>query len=117
MRYVFDQQPQASLAFARQRRWRRCRAARSEAFQVVGELKVGVAVSCLGVERVDLGAQAGLACAQVRHPGAQFVDSQKLLGERLDHGGDRAGSLRRLKLEAVPLSGDRVGGAGGLRAC
>ena len=41
-----------------------------EAFQVVGELEVGVAVGGLGVEGVDLAAQVLLAGAQVRHPGA-----------------------------------------------
>jgi hypothetical protein len=36
-----------------------------EAVQVVGELEVGVAVGGLGVERVELAAQAGLAGARV----------------------------------------------------
>ena len=103
---VFDEQPQHSLALLDSGGGGAAAQLGEEAFQVVGELKVGVAVSCLGVERVDLGVQAGLACAQVRHPGTQFVDSQKLLGERLDHGGDGAGGLGRLEFEAVPLSGD-----------
>src|SRR6266568_1355400 len=38
--------------------------------------------------------------------------ADQLLGVGLDHGGDRAGSLGRLEFEAVPLAGDRVGGAG-----
>src|SRR6266566_9652932 len=112
---VFDEQPQHSLALPDSGGGGACAQLGEEAFQVVGELKVGVAVSCLGVERVDLGVQAGLACAQVRHPGTQFVDGQELLGERLDHGGDGAGGLGRLEFEAVPLSGDWVGGAGGLQ--
>jgi hypothetical protein len=64
-----------------------------EAFQVIGELEVGVTVGELGVERVELAAQARLAGAQVRHPGAQFIDGDQLLGVGLDHRGDRGGGL------------------------
>jgi len=71
---VFDEQPQHSLALLDSGGGGAAAQLGEEAFQVVGELKVGVAVSCLGVERVDLGVQARLACAQVRHPGTQFVD-------------------------------------------
>ena len=51
-----------------------------EAFEVAGELEVGVPVGGLGVEGVDLAAQARLAGAQVRHAGAQLVDGDQLLG-------------------------------------
>src|ERR1039458_2628247 len=112
---VFDQQPQYPLAFFNVSGGGRAAQLGEEAPEVVGELEVGVAVGCLGVEGIDLGAEVCLACAQVRHPGTQLVDGQQLLGERLDHGGDRAGGLGRLEFEAVPLPGDRVGGAGGLQ--
>src|SRR5271170_1893091 len=55
-----------------------------KAFQVIGEGEVGVPVGGPGVEGVDLAAQAGLAGAQVWHPGAQFVNRDQLLGECLD---------------------------------
>ena len=49
-----------------------------EAFEVGGELEVGLAVGELGVERVDLVAQVGFPGAQVGHAGAQFVDGDQL---------------------------------------
>src|ERR1039458_2114876 len=86
-----------------------------EAFQVVGELEVGVPVGCLCVEGVDLPAQAGFSGAQVRHAIAQLVDGQELFGECLDHGGDRGGGPGQLNFEALPLPCDRVAGAGGVQ--
>jgi len=85
-----------------------------EAFQVAGELDAGVTVGGLGVEGVDLAAQAGLPGAQVRHAGAQLIDGDPLLGECLDHGGDRGGGLGQRGLQPRALAGDRVGGAGSL---
>ena len=111
---VLDEEPQDPLAFFDGGGGGVAAQLGEETFEVVGELEVGVAVGCLGVEGADLCLQAGLACAQVRHPGAQFVDGQQLLGERLDHRGDRGGSLGCFEFEAVALPGDRVGGAGGI---
>ena len=76
-----------------------------EAFQVVGELEVGVAVGGLGVEGVELAAQVLLAAAQVRHFGAELVDGDQLLGERLDHGGDRRGGLGQGQFDLGALRG------------
>ncbi len=112
---VFDQQAQYPLAFFDGGGGGVAAQLGEEALQVICELEVGIAVGCLRVEGVDLSTEAGLACAQVRHPGTQLVDGQQLLGERLDHGGDRTGGLRRIELEAIPLPGDRVGGAGGIQ--
>jgi len=84
-----------------------------EAFQVAGEGEVGVPVGGLCVEGVDLAAQVRLAGAEVRHPRAQLIDGDQLLGERLDHGGDRGGGLGQRGLQPLALAGDRVGGAGG----
>src|SRR6267154_6608274 len=39
----------------------------------------------------------------------------ELLGEGLDHGGDRGSGPGQLGLEAVALAGDRIGGAGGFQ--
>jgi hypothetical protein len=111
---VFDEQPQHPLAVFDGGGG--CVAAQlgEEAFQVAGEGEVGVPVGGLGVEGVELAAQVRLAGAQVRHLGAQLVDGQELLGECLDHGGDRGGGLGQLEFEAVALAGGRVGGAGGI---
>ena len=92
---IFSGPMRTSLTSSRSTRWRSSTVAVAalrvqlgeEAFEVVGELEVGLAVGELGVEGVDLAAQVRLAGAQVRHPGAQFVDGDQLLGEGLDHGG------------------------------
>jgi hypothetical protein len=112
---VLDEQPQHPLAVFDGGGGGVAAQLGQEAFQVIGELEVGAAVGGLGVERVDLPVQVRRSCAQLRHPGAQLVDGQELLLEGLDHGGDRAGSLGRLQFEAVPLPGDRIGGAGGVQ--
>src|SRR6266566_5067084 len=111
---VLDEQPQHPLAVFDGGGG--CVAAQlgEEAFQVAGEGEVGVPVGGLGVEGVELAAQVRLAGAQVGHLGAQLVDGQELLGECLDHGGDRGGGLGQLEFEAVALAGGRVGGAGGI---
>ena len=85
---VLDEQPQDALAFFDGGGGGAAVQLGEEAFQVAGEFEVGVPVGCLRVERVELGAQARLAGAQVRHPGAQFVDGDQLLGVGLDHRGD-----------------------------
>ena len=78
---VLDQQPQHPLAFFDGGGGGAAAQLGEEAFEVVGELEVGVAVGGLGVEGVELAAQVRLAGAQVRHPGAQLVDGDQLLGE------------------------------------
>src|SRR5271165_5634464 len=109
---VLDQQPQYPLPLADAGGGGAAAQLGEEAVQVVGELEVGVLVGGLGVERLDLAAQAGLAGPQVRHPGAQLVDGDQLLGVGLDHRGDRGGCLGQRELELVALPGDGVGGAG-----
>ena len=111
---VFDEQPQHLLAFLDGGGAGLIAQLGEEACQVAGEGEVGVAVGGLCVEGVDLALQVCLACAQVRHLGAQLVDGQQLLGECLDHRGDGGGGLGQLEFEAVALPGDRVGGAGGI---
>ena len=66
---VLDEQPQHALAVVDGGGGGVAAQLGEEAFQVVGELEVGVAVGGLGVEGVDLAAQAGLAGAQVRASG------------------------------------------------
>jgi hypothetical protein len=109
---VFDQQPQHPLAFCDGGGCGAGAQPGQEAFQVVGELEVGVLVGGLDVEGVELAAQVRLAGAQVRHPGPQLVDGDQLLGQRLDHGGDRRGGFGQCGFQAVALAGDRAGGPG-----
>ena len=113
---VLDEQPQDPLAVFDGGGGGVAAELGEEPLQVIGELEVGVAVGGLGVEGIDLGAQVLLAGAQVRHLGAQLVDGDQLLGERLDHGGDRGGGLGQRGLQALALAGDRIGGAGGFQA-
>jgi hypothetical protein len=113
---VLDEQPQDALAVFDGGGGGVAAELGEEAFQVIGEGEVGVPVGGLGVEGAELAAQAGLAGAQVRHPGAQFVDGDQLLGECLDHGGDRGGGLGQRGLQLLALPGGRVGGAGGVQA-
>ncbi|MDX3763648.1 hypothetical protein [Streptomyces sp. AK02-04a] len=58
-----------------------------EAFEIVSELEVGVAVGELGVQRVELAAQVAFPGPQAGHPGPQLVDGDQLFLERLDHAG------------------------------
>ena len=69
---IFSVQMRTSLTSSRRTRWRSSVLAvpalprsrvRKEPVEVVGELEVGVAVGGLGVERLELAAQAGLAGA------------------------------------------------------
>ncbi len=65
---VLDEQPQDPLAVFDGGGGGVAAQLGEEAFQVIGELEAGVPVGGLGVERVDLAAQACLPGAKVRHP-------------------------------------------------
>src|ERR1019366_291555 len=109
---VLDQQPQHALAFGDARALGVAAELGEEAFQVVGELEVGLAVGELGIEGGGLAAQVRFAGSQGGHPGAQLVDGDQLFLERLDHPGDRGRSLGELKLQPFVLPGGRVACAG-----
>src|SRR6266702_162038 len=111
---VLDEQPQHALAFGDARVLGVAAELGEEAFQVVGELEVGVAVGELGVDGAGLAAQARFAGPQGGHPGAQLVDGDQLFLECLDHPGDRGGILGLREFQA--LAGGRVAGAGLLEA-
>jgi hypothetical protein len=113
---VFDEQAQDALALGHGGGVRALVEAGEEAFEVVGEFEVDLAVGELGVQGVDLGAQAGLAAAQVRDAGAQLVDGDQLFLVGLDHAGDRGGGLGEGGLQPGALGGDRVAGAGVVQA-
>ena len=63
---VFDQQPQDAASFGGGGGFGAGVQLGQEAFEVIGELEVGVAVGGLGVQGVELAAQVLLAGAQVR---------------------------------------------------
>ena len=109
---VLDEQPQDPLPLVDAGGGRVAAQLGEEAFQVIGELEVGVAVGGLGVQRVELAAQAGLAGPQLRHPGAQLIDGDQLLGVGPDHRGNRGGCLGQGEFQLLALPGDRVGRAG-----
>src|SRR5215470_6932304 len=109
---VLDEKPQHSPAFVGAGGGGVAPQPGEEAFEVIGEFEVGVAVGGLGVEGVELAAQVCFAGAQVGHLGAQLVDGDQLLGVGLDHRSDRGGGLGQGLLELGALAGDRVGSAG-----
>jgi hypothetical protein len=82
-----------------------------EGFQVGGECEVDLLVGELVVKGVELATQVGLAGAQVRYAGAEFVDSDQLFSERFDHAGDRGGGLGQRELQAGALADDGISGA------
>jgi hypothetical protein len=82
-----------------------------EVFEVAGELEVDLAVGELGVEGLGLVAQAGLAGAQVGHPGAELVEGDEVFLVGADQPGDRAGGFGEGVVQAFALGGGRVGGA------
>jgi hypothetical protein len=112
---VLDEEPQDALAFFDSGGGGISAELGEEAFEVAGELEVGVPVGGLGVDGVDLAAEVSFACAQVRDAGAELVDGDQLLGERPDHRSDRCGGLGERGLKPFALAGDRVGGAGGFQ--
>src|SRR5512132_1603921 len=90
---VFNDQPQHALALLDAGHVGLVAQLGEEAVKVVGEFEVQLTVGELGVERLDLAAQAGFAGAQVGHPATQLIDGEQLLLERLDHVRDRLGGL------------------------
>jgi hypothetical protein len=82
-----------------------------ESFEVFGEGEVGVAVDELGVERVELVALAGLAGAELRHPGAEFVEGDQVFLVCLDEAGDGGGGLGQGALQPGLGRGGWVGSA------
>jgi hypothetical protein len=109
---ILDQQAQDTLALGHVSVVGVAAELGEEAFQIVGEFEVGVAVGELGVQRVELATQIALAGAQVGHPAPELVDGEQLFLEGFDHAGDRGGGLGQGEFQAGALAGGRIAGAG-----
>ncbi|MGH4017041.1 MAG: hypothetical protein ACRDSL_24565, partial [Pseudonocardiaceae bacterium] len=97
---VFDEQPQDASAFVDGGGLGLGVQLGEEGFQVGGEGEVGVAVSQLGVEGLDLVAEVGFPGAQVGRAGSEFVDGDQLFAECLDHAGDSGAGLGQRGVQA-----------------
>src|SRR5213076_2033001 len=109
---VFDQESQDALPFFDVGGGRAVVELGEEAFQVVGEFQVGIAVGELGLEGVELAAQVRLAGPHAWHPSPQLVDGDQLFLVCLDHAGDAGAGSGQGQLEAVLFAGGGVRGAG-----
>jgi len=97
--HVFDEEPQDTLAVGGLRAFGVVAELGEEAFEVIGELEVGISVGDLSVQSGELAAQVVLAGAQIGYPGAEFIEGDELFLERLDHAGDRCGGLGQGQFE------------------
>src|SRR3954447_22424639 len=86
---VLDEQPQDALTFGNGGGGGLGAQVGEEVLEAVGELKVDLAVGQLGVEGLDLLAQAVLAGAQRGHAGAQLIEGDQLLLVGADQPVDR----------------------------
>ena len=75
--------------------------ARAEAVERLGELEVGLGVVQLGVERVELRLQRGLAFAQLRGAGAELVERDELLLVAVEQTSQRVLGAGEVALERV----------------
>src|SRR5674476_1126251 len=108
---VFDEQPQDPLALGHASGGSLVAQPGQEVLEVVGELEVDLTVGELGVQGVELVAQAGLAGPQLGHAGAQLVQGDQLLLVGADEPLDRLAGLGQGGVEPFALRGGRVGGA------
>src|SRR4051812_2614485 len=90
---VFDEQPQDALTFGNGGGGGLGAQVGEEVLEAVGELKVDLAVGQLGVEGLNLLAQAVLAGAQRGHAGAQLIEGDQLLLVGADQPVDRLAGL------------------------
>ena len=108
---VFDEQSQHALAFVNGGQFGLGVELGEKAFEVGGELEIGLAVGELVVERLDLVAQVGFSSAQIGHTCAQLIDGDQLFAERLDHAGDGVAGLGQCGIQSFPLLRNRISGA------
>src|SRR3954469_21009114 len=113
---VLDEQPQDALTFGNGGGGGLGAQVGEEVLEAVGELKVDLAVGQLGVEGLNLLAQAVLAGAQRGHAGAQLIEGDQLLLVGADQPVDRLAGLGQAGVQAGALRGGGVGGAGQLES-
>src|SRR5215207_3189993 len=106
-----DDEPQDALLFLDVQLVEPVGEAAEEAFERVGELEVGLGVVELCLERVELGAQRGLALAQGGGAGAEFLERDELFLVGLDQASDRALGAVKVTLERLAAAGGGVLGA------
>src|SRR5215208_504798 len=106
-----DDEPQDALLFLDVQLVEPVGEAAEEAFERVGELEVGLGVVELCLERVELGAQRGLALAQGGGAGAEFLVRDELFLVGLDQASDRALGAVKVTLERLAAAGGGVLGA------
>ena len=84
------------------------REAGTEAFELLGELEVGLGVVQLGVQGVELSLQGGLAFAQLGRAGAKLLERDQLLLVAVQQPPERGLGTREVALERVPTPSGRV---------
>ena len=80
----------------------------AEAVECLGELEVGLGVVQLGVERIELRLDRGLAFAQLGGAGAELVDRDELLLVAVQQSSDRVLGADEVALERVSSAGGGV---------
>lgn len=106
---LFDHAPQYLLTIFDRRRLGCVAQPGEELLQVLGQLKVGLAVEELCVQRRERTGQAGLLRAKVGHLGTQLVEGEQVLLVGLHETFDALGGSGEFELEAGPFGRRRIG--------
>jgi hypothetical protein len=109
---VFDEQPQDALTFGDAGCGGLVLQSGEEVLDVVGEGQIDLPVGELGVEGLDLLAEAGFAVAEFGHPGSKFIEGDQLFLVGADESFDGFGGFAQPGVEALALHGCGVGGPG-----
>jgi hypothetical protein len=109
---VFDEQSQDALTFGDAGCDGVVFQPGEEVLDVVGEGQIDLPVGELGVEGLDLLAEAGFAVAECGHPGSKFIEGDQLFLVGADQSFDGFGGFGQPGLEALTLRGCGVGGPG-----
>ena len=105
---VLDEQTQYALPFGHGCGSSVATQPSEEVFEVVGEFEVDLPVGELGVKRVELVTQTGLASTQLWHAGPELVEGDQLFLEGVDQPGDRCGGLGQAVIDACALGGGGI---------
>jgi hypothetical protein len=109
---VFDEQSQDPLTFGDVGCGGLVFQSGKEVLNVVGEGQIDLPVGELGVEGLDLLAQAGFAVSEFGHPGSKFIEGDQLFLVGADQSFDGFSGFNQSGLEALALDGCGVGGPG-----